>query len=409
MGSIDIQDILSQYGNKQDVMSEGKKTVTMAEKLGSQKINDNSEMGVRKTIDETMHIKDEERRAMAEQIENQSYTHTGRRLSMGEFQKYLADSFTNTLNVKNAQKVVMMGNQENMRKGLAPEINAALSKNAGKGQMSTVTIPTQLLRRVQQEIGGLGVKATQNDVMTGFLYWYFGRPEDVSFGSNDSIAKISEIVSNLDENASPSKFGQLSYNASNTILETLSSISDKMDTILSMVAGITKDSLDSKVKSDKIYIALCYNILNMLAFTPPMMPGDQPKDVDVLAGGLAWDLMSGIDDAYDYYKAKNGREIYKSKMRKRVNAFTYAPPTYEQPQYSAQSTAFNDGYENSGNQDIDPNDRYTGDDDDNYELIDLDNDYDNIQFSSKTSKSDIEKLLAVGIGPTNNNQGNEQN
>ena len=409
MGSIDIQDILSQYENKQDVMSEGKKTVTMAEKLGSQKINDNSEMGVRKTIGETMHIKDEERRAMAEQIENQSYTHTGRRLSMGEFQKYLADSFTNTLNVKNAQKVVMMGNQENMRKGLAPEINAALSKNAGKGQMSTVTIPTQLLRRVQQEIGGLGVKATQNDVMTGFLYWYFGRPEDVSFGSNDSIAKISEIVSNLDENASPSKFGQLSYNASNTILETLSSISDKMDTILSMVAGITKDSLDSKVKNDKIYIALCYNILNMLAFTPPMMPGDQPKDVDVLAGGLAWDLMSGIDDAYDYYKAKNGREIYKSKMRKRVNAFTYAPPTYEQPQYGTQSTTFNDGYENSGNQDIDPNDRYTGDDDDNYELIDLDNDYDNIQFSSKTSKSDIEKLLAVGIGSTNNNQGNEQN
>ena len=305
---------------------------------------------------------DEKRMAMAAKIAQEHDREiNGAKLSAGEYQRFLHASFTNTLEVKNAQKVVMIANRDNVRRGLGLEVwNMALAKNAGSGRVSTVAIPTQLLRYVQQEIGGLSMKATQNDIMTGFLYWYFGKPDDVPLGKPDAIAKIAEITAALDANSSPARFNKMSYNASNTVLDRLDELIGKIEQILSLVAGLTQDSLTSKIKSDKIYLALCYNILNMLAFTPPTMPGEKAQDVDILAGGLVWDLMTGVDSAYDYYKAKNGREIYRSKYRSKPTAYT--APSYAQPaaQQAVSYAGQDAGYDDSYDDEPDYNDEYEG-------------------------------------------------
>lgn len=324
---IDIKSILREYDEQENIGTEGRRAATMAEKLVEAGISGSSEAGVRKALSERLSENDAKRMEAAAAIENESgLDRNGKKFAYGDFQRYLSESFTNALHVKNAQKVIMISAQENIRKGLAPEMGSALVKTAAKGQTSTVTIPTALLRYAQQEIGGLGgMRVTQNDAITGFLYWYFGKPDDVQFASQESAAKITAIASALDAHAAPSKFGELSYNAANAALDRISALEDKIDMIRSLVAGVTKDSLESKIKIDKAYIATCFNVLNMLAFTPPVMPGQQPQDIDMLAGGLAWELMSSIDDAYDCYKNTNGREIYRAKARRRMGTFTYAP------------------------------------------------------------------------------------
>ena len=339
--AIDIHDILNNYDAQNKPVEEPRKTI--AESLvtqmdaGDKSIQSATKSDLRAAAEKgNLDDEDAKRLKMAESISSKGYEFNGRQLDAGEYQRFLRASFTNTLEIKNAQKVVMIANRENMRKGLGLEVGReALMKAAGKSQVSTIAIPTQLLRYVQQEIGGLNIKVTQNDIMTGFLYWYFGKPDDVVLGSEDAVTKIFEIASNLDTNASPAKFNKVSYNTSNTVLDRLDDLIGKIDQILSLAAGLTKDSLESKVKSDKLYIALCYNILNMLAFTPPIMPGEQPQDVDILAGGMVWDLMLGVDSAYDYYKARNGREIYRSKMRSRTSQFSYAAPKPAVPSVSS--------------------------------------------------------------------------
>lgn len=130
----------------------------------------------------------------------------------------------------------------------------------------------------------------------------------------------------------------------------------------------TRDSIELKTKSDKMYIALCYNILNMLAFAPPIMPGEQPEDIDILANGTVWDLMSGIETAYDYYKTKNGRELYKSKIRKKVNnQFNY---TQQPVSFGQTLDANNNSNEYSEYNDYD-DDNYYGSDDGDYEEVDM--------------------------------------
>lgn len=318
--AIDLQSILNDYDDKK---------YSKSGSSNNNDLDDSDEVRAMKAILQRNieHAdSDEDRLNIISELEKtNSIEYNGKKYESSELQKFISASFTNALNIKNAQKIVIISNRENMRKGMNKEMNAALAKAAGKGQVSTITIPTQLLRYVQQEIGGLDVKITQNDALAGFLYWYFGKPEDISFGSKEAASKINEIVTGLDINASPSKFSKVNYNTSNTLLERIEDLYGKMETVLSLTASLTKDSLESKVKSDKLYIALCYNILNLLAFAPPVMPGEQPEDVDMLAGGSVWDLMSGIDTAYDYFKNKNGREIYKSKVRKKINAFNYTP------------------------------------------------------------------------------------
>lgn len=374
--SLDIKDLLYEFDSRakegENIAAEGHKTATMAEKLVAAGISGNSEAGVRKALNDSLENNDAKRMKAAQEItEKQKLAHNGERLSYGEFQRYLMESFTNSLEVKNAQKVIMISTQENIMKGLAPEMGSALVKGAAKGQMSTVAIPTALLRHAQQEIGGVGMRVTQNDIITGFLYWYFGKPDDVYFASKDAAVKITAIVDALEKNASPSKYGALSYNASSAALDRLDALEDKMDMVRSLVAGLTKDSLESKIKLDKTYIGLCFNILNMLALTPPIMPGQQPQDIDMMAGGMSWDLMAGIDDAYDYFKHTNGREIYKAKARSRMGTFAYAP---EHPAGGYDMPAGNSGIKNDG--DPDGVDQYIGDDYGGYDSVGYDPDDD---------------------------------
>ena len=288
-----------------------------------------------------------------------------------EYQRTLMSKLLNSLTVKNAQKIIILSNREDARRGLVNEVssgNRNITKAVGKNQISTIAIPTQLLRYVQQEIGALSTRVTQNDIISGFLYWYFGKPEDIMFSDGDTASKIEEIVENLDINGSPARLNRLNYNTSSALLDKLETLNEQLDLIASNMTVSMRDSMESKTRMEKMYIALCYNILSMLAFTPPIMPGEQPGDVDLLAGGAVWDLMSGLDLAYDYYKTKNGREIYKSKMHKKVQVFNYAQTTpVSNPVYENVNDT-NDDYEE------DP-EEYYGDDYDDYDDVDID-DYD---------------------------------
>lgn len=365
MSSYDVASILQNYTEeKQDIKIEDITKKTRAEDLVTEYSGDKAlESAIRKSMGGNNNAENTQRKAEKIEQDRKNYD-----AEFGEHsydidgydaQRYLIDNFMNTLNVKNAQRVILMNNRDNIRKGLSKEAAAhALTANnrmIGKGQTSTITIPTQLLRYVQQEIGGLTIKATQNDIMTGFLYWYFGKPEDVIFNSQETEQKMIEILDNLDINASPARVSKVSHNTANATLDKLDTMAHQVDTLLKIISDIAKDSMALKVQSDKTYIALCYNILNMLAFTPPIMPGERPDDVDILANGEAWELMKGVDVAYDYYKSKNGREIYKSKIRKKVNAFNYAPPT---------TVEYGENYND--------NDYYNGDDDYGYDEVEMD-------------------------------------
>ena len=377
MLDIDVQSMLYAYDQKQKLNNDAGKTNTDNESRADDLNTASTKDPALRAELQRLHEKNEsdERLKVVEKLE--SY-HANRDNESGEcsydvdnpeVQKRLAETLFNSLNVKNVQKVIFINNRESIRKGLSKEVSTAgYTKNVAKGQMSTITIPTQLLRYVQQEIGGLSTRMTQNDLMTGFLYWYFGKPEDVVFGSEEMNNKMQEILDNLDLNASPAKFNRLNYNTSTTVLDKLDSLSDQIDLISSLMSTNTRDSIELKTKSDKMYIALCYNILNMLAFAPPIMPGEQPEDIDMLANGTVWDLMSGIETAYDYYKTKNGRELYKSKIRKKVNnQFNY---TQQPVSFGQTSDANNDSNEYSEYNDYD-DDNYYGSDDGDYEEVDM--------------------------------------
>lgn len=377
MLDIDVQSMLYAYDQKQKLNNDAGKTNTDNESRADDLNTASTKDPALRAELQRLHEKNEsdERLKVVEKLE--SY-HANRDNELGEcsydvdnpeVQKRLAETLFNSLNVKNVQKVIFINNRESIRKGLSKEVSTAgYTKNVAKGQMSTITIPTQLLRYVQQEIGGLSTRMTQNDLMTGFLYWYFGKPEDVVFGSEEMNNKMQEILDNLDLNASPAKFNRLNYNTSTTVLDKLDSLSEQIDLISSLMSTNTRDSIELKTKSDKMYIALCYNILNMLAFAPPIMPGEQPEDIDILANGTVWDLMSGIETAYDYYKTKNGRELYKSKIRKKVNnQFNY---TQQPVSFGQTLDANNNSNEHSEYNDYD-DDNYYGSDDGDYEEVDM--------------------------------------
>ena len=374
IGDIDLYSILQSYDEKEpdgpkdqasetnSADGENKALQTAIRENIKESQKDDREDDI-KRLEELQKHKDAELGEMSYDIDN------------AEYQQKLVNQLLNSLTIKNAQKVIVLSNRDNVRRGLTKDAeldsNRGLNRLAGKNQMSTVAIPTQLLRYVQQEIGGLSTKVTQNDVMTGFLYWYFGRPEDISFDDDPVLkAKMDEIISNLDLNASPSKFNRLNYNTTNTLLERLDTLGEQIDLISSLMTTSSRDSLENKTKVEKMYIALSYMILNFLAFTPPVMPGQSPEDLDLLANGGVWDLMSAVDMAYDYFKTKNGREIYKSKMHKKVNTFSYTQQVVESQ--NPQDDIF------SSSDEANSETEYYGDDYDEYEDVDMGDAFDDI-------------------------------
>lgn len=279
---------------------------------------------------------------------------TGGLTKVPEYQRKAIAMMGNALTMKNVQKVVTIGNREKIRKGLSKD---PVRQKAAGAQTSTVAIPTALLRYVQQEIGAVQSRLNQNDAMAGFLYWYFGQPDDVLFQDETSAGRVAEVVANLDANASPARMGQLNYNISASLLDKLEVMSERLDGMAAMIGMIKGDGTELKVRSDKSYLAVCYLLLNYLGFTPLIPPGMRPADLDLLVGGMAWDMMASVDDAYDYYRTTDGREKYKAKHGMRP-AKPYTPPLQsQQPSYSGAMPGY-EGPEGEG--DDEDGDEYDG-------------------------------------------------
>lgn len=280
----------------------------------------------------------EQRRGTEPELET-SGLEAGALTKVPEYQRRAIAMMGNALTMKNVQKVVTIGNREKIRKGLSKD---PVRQKATGAQVSTVAIPTALLRYVQQEIGAVQSRLNQNDAMTGFLYWYFGQPDDVLFQDETSAGRVAEVVENLDANASPARMGQLNYNISASLLDKLDVMSERLDGMAAMIGMIKGDGTELKVRSDKSYLAMCYLLLNYLGFTPLTAPGMRPSDLDLLVGGMAWDMMASVDDAYDYFRTTDGREKYKAKHGMRP-ATPYSPPVQsQQPSYSGAMPSYAD-------------------------------------------------------------------
>lgn len=331
MSGYDLQGILHGYDERQrDLDAEKDKTTKEAldeAMQANQLAAVRREREERLSSDESSNKEDSDR-SLQESREAESGTQN-LEISSVEYQKELALKLMNARNAKNVQKLISI---RNMQRGVNKEIGSdrGFVKTAGKNQMSTVTVPTQLLRYIQQEIGAISVRITQNDAVAGFLYWYFGRPEDVVFPDESTASKIGSILESLEMNAAPARANKLNYNTMTSLLEKIELMVERMELIQTSVDKVsiyTQDNLrDNKKKLDKVYIALCYNILNMLAFAPPIMPGERPEDIDYLANGTVWDMMSGMDNAYTYFTETDGRQHYKDQMRRKARTFAYAPP-----------------------------------------------------------------------------------
>lgn len=394
MAGYDVQEILSGFDNRQESLR-GK---TIKESLDG-RLQENRETVRQRARDEQAY---DDADAEQERIHDESYEaeYGSGSVKMGtpEYWKRLSSRLLNSTSAKNAQRMILMA-QRDARRGLNKEMEPGRSGMRpvnSKSQVSTIAIPTQLLRYVQQEIGQLSVRTTQNDLLTGFLYWYFGKPEDVRFENDETARKIREITENLDLNASPAKFNRLNYNASTSLIDKLETLGDQIEILSTMATTAARDAIDEKAKLDKIMIVMCYNILNMLAFAPPVMPGERPEDIDLLANGAVWDLMSGIDTAYDYFKSRNGREIYKDQIRRKVRQ-AYAPPV--QQAVTAMPSSDPDsygGYEEpdsmSAGQDV-PMD-YDDDYDETYEDIDTE-DFDFYESDHSIVKDNVDGLYSL--------------
>lgn len=280
------------------------------------------------------------------------------RMGLPEFQSAVSSAVRDCLSLNNVQKLAAIKNQASIRRGMGRDPELALKKAVSKGQVSTVAIPTALLNGIRQQIGPLSSSTNQNDLVTGFLYWYFGQPEDISFGSEASFEKVKEIVGNLKINASPSRASELSLNVSESLREQLAGINEELDRMVKLLDSIAMDSIGVKMRSDKAYIGISYIIMNLLMRTEPVAKHQRLDDIDFLASGGAWSLMDGIDAAYEYFRNTNGREIYKA--RHGIKAARQAPATAyaSGPAYEPEE----DGYPEPD----------AGGDDDDYEDIPLD-------------------------------------
>lgn len=273
-----------------------------------------------------------------------------------KYQSMVAATVRASLSLNNVQKLVAVRNQAGINQNLAKAKSVA-QKPVGRGQLSTVQIPAALMRHVLQEVGALDTKMSQNDIMTGFLYWYFGKPDGVAFLSDDMEAHVQEVVENLDVNASPAKVSRMNFNMSGSLLERMDTLSDRMDSMAGLMQILSRDSIGLKARSDKIYIALCYELLDRLAFLPPRGAGQHADSIDMMGGGLVWSLMQSVDEGYEYFKDTNGRDIYKAKHG--IKAAAYKPPEPVQEQARYETPAY---FEDTSG----------GSDDDDYDDLDYD-------------------------------------
>lgn len=295
----------------------------------------------------------------------------GLKIDAPEYQRRAVAMMLNATSIRNAQAVITISNRENIRKGLAKPVE--LQKSGNRGQTSTVTIRTASIGHARQEVGPLSFRASQNEIIDGVLYWFFGKPADVVFPSPDAQARMDEIVANLDLNASPARFSRLNYNMSGTLLDRLDEIKDRLDAVAAWMQQDMKEGVASRMQSDKSYIALCYLVLAFSALAPPVMPGQKAGDLDLLARGGTWDLMSALDGAYDYYRARNGREIYKAKHGIRTTGFSYAAaPVGPEPfvESGGQDLYGGGSGDDGGDDGRDGPDAYTGDDAEGYAEVD---------------------------------------
>ncbi len=247
-----------------------------------------------------------------------------------EYQRRMAARLSNALAARNVQKLIIINNRANLRKGLP-----GIQKPAVKGQTSTITIPTALLRRVQQEVGALSSKANQNEIMTGFLYWYFGQPEEVSFPSDDAFSRVREITANLDETASPARAGKAGNSAVMELRDLVAENSSRLDAMFDLYQRMAAlfGKLDRKV--DGATIAAIYAMLNgMGSYTPVMGPGQPLDTLDVMAGGNSFTILELIQSATEYIARRDGRRIYEAKFKKAQSPYTYAS---DKPKYGQQT------------------------------------------------------------------------
>lgn len=257
--------------------------------------------------------------------------------------------------LNNVQKLIAIRNRAALQRCMGKDAETVLKK-ASKGQVSTVTISTALLNHIRSQIGSLSSYTNQNDIVMGFLYWYFGQPDDVVFGSEASYEKIREIVDKLRVNASPAKASELSLNATAALREQLISINETLDKMVRLMRSVAMDSIGIKVRSDKAFIGIAYLIMNTLMRTEPVSRHQDLDDVDYLAGGSAWALEAGITAAYEYFRDTNGREIYKARHGIKPRPAPPVPTYTPEPAYEPEDTGG----------------PYGGDDDGDYEDIPMD-------------------------------------
>lgn len=257
------------------------------------------------------------------------------RMGLPEFQSAVSSAVRDCLSLNNVQKLAAIKNQASIRRGMGRDPELSLKKAVSKGQVSTVAIPTALLNGIRQQIGPLSSSTNQNDLVTGFLYWYFGQPEDISFGSEASFEKVKEIVGNLKVNASPSRASELSLNVSESLREQLAGINEELNRMVKLLDVIAMDSIGTKMRADKAYIGIAYVIMNLLMRTEPVSKHQRLDDIDFLSSGSAWQLMDGIDAAYEYFRNTNGREIYKArhgiKPARQAPVAAYVPEAVYEP------------------------------------------------------------------------------
>ena len=242
-----------------------------------------------------------------------------------EYQKQLSFKISNAVRAKNAQQLLLNVNQGNQRKGLNYEVgeNRTIGIRSGKMRMSTIAIPQALYVKICEKVGSLSSKVKQDDLMTGFLYWWLGKPEDVYFEDKETEKKILEVANNLDQRVSPANMGMMSYNQMDAILDKIDTIKSTLESMNRNVEIIESDTRKTHIDIEKLYISSCYDLLTGLAFTPPIGVNGRISDIDLMAGGGVWELMNSIDAAHNAFGTADGRRIYMEKMRKKVNTFNY--------------------------------------------------------------------------------------
>lgn len=356
--STDIYSILQDYDAKQ----QEEKDKSMAEQL-TDAVSEN--MSKQKALrDMAKHNREEKEES--EDIDKHREIELGSGkldIQSIEYQEKLAKKIYNAFTLPNVQKMIRM-NKQNTQRGMNKEYTANMyaGKNVPKTQTSRVDIPTHLLNKIMSEIGNVPFRITNDLAITGFLYWYYNIPVGNEFDA-DKQNKVQEIVDTLNLEASPSQTMQANKSMLDSLANDMVDLKTMVDSLKNGVDAI--NTTTSRMQPDimKVKMAIFYNILNMLAFTPPIMPNDKLGDIDFLANGYTWDISDAFDHAFSYYEKSNGRDIYKNKIRQKMNQYEYTKiksfsneyPQEQHVDHPVQQVYADEVYEDIDTSDIDVN------------------------------------------------------